>query len=247
MQLKWRLAMARLLKCPTTVRNALIQAFVILLIICAADACHAAGPTGSHSISVTVTGASARQEGADRGNWYTKDRKRIEAIRKLAFPHLGSDYQVLGPATGRYNCIAWSFGITDKCVWPGKSLELFDGLNARFGYKPADGLDYQCQRGVQKIVLYGKRVNGKFEVTHQARQMPDGTWTSKIGKMALIRHRTPDALDGPGYGHPVAVYYRRYNKSEMARPSTARSSGSKGQRLSGESRAKRFEGPRGRY
>jgi hypothetical protein len=39
--------------------------------------------------------------------------------------------------------------------------------------------------------------------------MADGTWTSKLGKMAVIRHATPDSLDGPDYGQPVAVYVRK--------------------------------------
>ena len=34
-------------------------------------------------------------------------------------------------------------------------------------------------------------------------------WGSKLGKMALIRHATPDSLDGPDYGKPYAVYYRK--------------------------------------
>lgn len=69
-------------------------------------------------------------------------------------------------------------------------------------------LDFSLQRGVDKIVLYGKISHGRIVVTHQARQLRDGTWSSKLGKMALICHATPDALNGLSYGRPLAVYYR---------------------------------------
>jgi hypothetical protein len=39
-------------------------------------------------------------------------------------------------------------------------------------------------------------------------QERDRTWTSKLGQLALIRHATADALSGPTYGQPVAVYVR---------------------------------------
>ena len=73
-------------------------------------------------------------------------------------------------------------------------------------------LNFSRVSGYEKVVLYGK-VNSMGQVTeftHQARQLQDGTWTSKLGAAAMIRHVTPDTLDGNLYGVPVAVYYR-YN------------------------------------
>jgi hypothetical protein len=67
---------------------------------------------------------------------------------------------------------------------------------------------YRVQPGVDKIVLYGKQERGRWVVTHQVRQLSKGTWTSKLDKLALIRHRTPEALSGPSYGQPIAVYVR---------------------------------------
>src|SRR5438270_5474904 len=45
---------------------------------------------------------------------------------RQSFPHLGRDYEVLGPATAKYNCIAWSIGVTNRWVWPGDRIEDFD-------------------------------------------------------------------------------------------------------------------------
>jgi hypothetical protein len=42
-------------------------------------------------------------------------------------------------------------------------------------------------------------------------QEPDGTWMSKLGALALIHHATLEALRGPVYGTPVAVYVRPAN------------------------------------
>jgi hypothetical protein len=140
---------------------------------------------------------------------YASQRREIDAMRAQGFPRLGANYEVLRPATSTYNCIAWSLGLTGEWLWPGASVRAFDKLNAAHGYRRLSQLDYKPQSGVEKVVLYAKTVNGHLVVTHQARQMPDGTWTSKLGKMAVIRHATPDSLDGPDYGRPVAVYARR--------------------------------------
>jgi hypothetical protein len=140
---------------------------------------------------------------------YKSERQALERIRATAFPKLESTYKIIGHATKDYNCIAWSLSITTKWVWPGAGQGDFDTLDGQYGYKRMSKLDFSLQPGVEKVVLYGKKVNGKMEMTHQARQMKDGTWTSKLGEMALIKHATPDSLNGPDYGQPVAVYYRK--------------------------------------
>jgi hypothetical protein len=140
---------------------------------------------------------------------YASQRRDIDGVRKNGFPSLGSEYEVLAPGTSTYNCIAWSLGNTKEWVWPGNTVKAFDQLNGKYGYQKMSKMDFRLQPGVEKIVLYGKVVNGRTVATHQARQMADGTWTSKMGKMAVIRHAAPDSLDGPDYGHPVAVYSRK--------------------------------------
>jgi len=147
--------------------------------------------------------------GAFNVNKFPSQRREIDAVRKVGFPALGPDYEVVGPGTSSYNCIAWSLHDTHDWVWPGNTLKAFDQLNTKHGFQKMPKMDFRVQPGVEKIVLYGKVVNGRTVPTHQARQMADGTWTSKLGKMAVIRHATPDSLDGPDYGHPVAVYSRK--------------------------------------
>jgi hypothetical protein len=139
------------------------------------------------------------------------------------FPHLGSHFEVLGAATGGgwngvYNCLAWTSGNVRQWEWKPEmnhggigSIQSMDRLYASRGYVRASNADYSLQPGLQKIAIYwgympNLKVNG---VTHGALQQADGTWTSKLGPLALIRHQTPQSLNGPSYGVPIAVYVRR--------------------------------------
>ena len=83
-------------------------------------------------------------------------------------------------------------------------------MYAALGYKRSAGMNTALEPGKEKVVVYAtKWPDGSFrEVTHGAVQQADGTYTSKMGQGPLIRHLTPEALNGPGYGEPVAVYER---------------------------------------
>jgi hypothetical protein len=134
---------------------------------------------------------------------------------RRAFPLLGTEFEVLGPASRTYNCIAWSVGLKDVWLTPAPTLAGMDRTYRRFGYRRMNGLDYSLVPGRHKIVLYAKRkANGDWAPTHGARQLPDGSWSSKLGSLPLIRHLDPDDLDGKGYGVPVVVYV---SSSEGAR------------------------------
>lgn len=163
---------------------------------------------------------------------YPEERKKLAGSK--GFPNLGTEFEVLAPATGHpdvdaipawkktYNCIAWSLGITDRWVWPGQSMIAFDELYAKHGYKRLTTRDTGLKAGYEKVVLYGKHeavqlkgADGKareealFVATHAAKQEADGTWTSKLGGLALIKHPRPEAVSGEGYGDPIAVYARK--------------------------------------
>src|SRR5205085_4025122 len=84
---------------------------------------------------------------------YPKERLAVDSAR-ASFPNLGSNYEVMAPGTARYNCIAWSLGITDSWVWPGFNVADFDKLDAKYGYRRLKTLDFSLQPGVKKIVLY---------------------------------------------------------------------------------------------
>ena len=135
-----------------------------------------------------------------------------------SLPNLGKNYEILGSATPRYNCIAWVLGHQDRWVWPGEQLPGFDRLFGQYGYRNSGGLnnrggntrlDFSRQPGMEKIVLYAKHLpDGSWAATHSARQLADGTWSSKLGQAQLIRHNSPQDVEGGVYGVPVAVYVR---------------------------------------
>jgi hypothetical protein len=110
---------------------------------------------------------------------------------KDAFPYLEEEgFTETSPATPEYNCIAWAAGQTDVCWWPDEfqvgywpdgvprvvALGAFYQAFESIGYvRCADG---QLEAGFEKIALYW--LDGK--PTHAARQLPDGSWTSKLGE-----------------------------------------------------------------
>jgi len=133
---------------------------------------------------------------------------------RSSFPNVGK-FDILAPSTGKagtrggYNCIAHTLRIYDRWVWPGSRIADFDKLYGAAGYRRVRGLNFRFNPKMEKIVLYAKRgKKGKIECTHGCRQLTDGTWTSKLGAGPLIRHASPDSVDGPSYGRPIAVYVR---------------------------------------
>jgi hypothetical protein len=161
-------------------------------------------------------GQSAQQvKPGPKASLYAKEYSELsKAGWKNNFPNLGR-YEVLAPSTGRdnvkdaYNCIAHTLRIYNRWVWPGQRVADFDKLYGEQGYRRVRTLDYRFNPKLDKIVLYAKRgKNGQIEVTHGSRQLADGTWTSKLGAGPLVRHATPEAVGGPSYGRPIAVYVK---------------------------------------
>jgi hypothetical protein len=156
---------------------------------------------------------------------HSSARPALNGLRD--FPRLLTNFEVLAtPAPKSYNCIAWSLGITDKWVWPGTTIADFDKLNAKHGYRRLATVDLSLKAGQQKIALYATRKSdGTVVCTHQALQAADGTWTSKLGELPLIKHMTADAVGGGSYGEVVAVYVRAASGSTHAFAGTADVSG----------------------
>lgn len=163
--------------------------------------------------------ATASRVSLDKTKYPAERATLLSSSLQRSFPKLGSNFEVTAPSTpgmynkpGVYNCIGWSLGLKEY-KWPkdkfGRDIQSakvadFDKLNAQYGYRRMTTMDLSLQRGVEKIVLYAK--NGS--ATHQARQLSDGTWTSKLGRGAQIRHLTAAAVGGGDYGNPIAVYFR---------------------------------------
>lgn len=158
--------------------------------------------------------ASARVPGPTNGRYDHLNGAVTRLLRKNGFPHLGR-CQVLAPPTdragtkGAYNCIAHSMKVYDRWVWPGTHLADFNRLYRLRGYQRSPRLDFSFDPALEKVVLYAKAGNhGELECTHAARQLSDGSWSSKLGSGPLIRHPSPDSVDGPSYGRPIALYVR---------------------------------------
>lgn len=145
---------------------------------------------------------------------YPAQRKKYDSVLKKSFPkNLGDEYEVLAPETRDYNCIAHTLGKDKKWVdpetGPAKNpLTEMDKKYATQGYKRSSSMDFSYTSSKKKVVVYAiKNPDGSIKnVTHGAIQDKHGTWESKLGGGPLIRHKTPNALNGPVYGEPVAVY-----------------------------------------
>jgi hypothetical protein len=144
-----------------------------------------------------------------------EERHTLQSAENLrAFPYLEEEFEVLAPATPTYNCIAHTLGFHDRWIDPqlgpaDNRLLFMDQLYAPQGYRRAAHLDWRTEQGSQKIVVYGLSSQGAItKITHAAIQARNGAWSSKLGRLALIGHVTPQAVRGPEYGVPVAVYVR---------------------------------------
>ena len=135
-------------------------------------------------------------------------------ISKSDFPRLTEqNHRITSPATPDYNCIAWSVGEIEHwwqpgVYWPVASSEDDYGIGAleraflSLGFEDCDnsGLESDCE----KVALYG----GSLFYTHAARQLPNGKWTSKLGRSEDIQHDAPDDVAGGLYGEVVQFMKR---------------------------------------
>lgn len=147
--------------------------------------------------------------------------RRIPKIREDVFPDLFASGYCKTSEEDLYNCIAWAAGPEhiDECwnpfcigqgyYWPddlerNSELATFVKLYERHGgYIVCDS--EQFEPGFEKIALY---VDDQKEVTHAARQLEDGTWTSKLGDWEDINHSTLAGLSGKIYGKPAKFLKR---------------------------------------
>lgn len=145
------------------------------------------------------------------------------------------------PAPGAYNCIAWAAN-DSRCWWwpnspdsywpawirsPEETVACFVRTFQWLGYRVCSHSGREPR--YEKVVLYAMHPSGipvqppqnmndlrDWEPKHMARQLPDGTWTSKCGPDEDITHYTLDALESYGpryvraqYGCPV-LYMKRH-------------------------------------
>jgi hypothetical protein len=65
------------------------------------------------------------------------------------------------------------------------------------------------QNGFEKVTVYVDPSDDDTP-THMARMLPNGMWTSKMGRGEDIEHDTPHAVEGKQYGK-VKAFLRRPN------------------------------------
>jgi hypothetical protein len=134
------------------------------------------------------------------------------------FPNLKpTDYQITSPPDNAYNCIAWAAGRIDSWwqalkapgyYWPDHlpfddRIETIVRVFEHLGFEQCD--NNQLENAYEKVAVYGQ--NGLYE--HMARQLPNGKWTSKLGKYHDIEHLTLDGLTGETYGAVAKILRRR--------------------------------------
>ncbi|EMO41242.1 DUF7689 domain-containing protein [Leptospira noguchii] len=149
------------------------------------------------------------------------------------FPKLKNfKYKETSKATISYNCFAWAAGI-DNVNWDPDShasnrKSLLYTLSNLPSYWPADApakqdvesflaayhligfteeADESLEAGFYKIAIYAS----DGIPTHAARQLSDGTWTSKLGRSIDIMHEKLEALESIRYGS-VAKILKKQNR-----------------------------------
>ena len=121
-----------------------------------------------------------------------------------SFPNLSAKgFETTSAASVAYNCIAWAAGEDHRWWWPDEdgywpidvervaTLESFVHAYATLGYRPC-GSD-ELADGYEKVAIYAEG----NRVTHAARQLTNGRWSSKLG-----------SLEGSLYGGVVQILSR---------------------------------------
>ena len=130
---------------------------------------------------------------------------------------LNEGYDKTSEATRTYNCIAYAVGDTERWWWPNSSPNgfwprdipektteyAFLCLFRSLGYESCK--DGALEISLEKVAIYAI----DHKVTHAARQLQNGHWTSKIGGNIDVEHHTFEALDGPFYGSAVRFLKRK--------------------------------------
>ena len=96
----------------------------------------------------------------------------------------------------------------DQYYWPPtapreETLDAFIGAFAVVGFEQCLRGDHEL--GQEKVALFA---DASGRPTHVAKQLADGRWTSKMGKLEDITHDRLTGVQGSTYGWPV-VFLRR--------------------------------------
>jgi hypothetical protein len=135
-------------------------------------------------------------------------------ITSESFPRLTErNHRITSPATLDYNCIAWSAGDIEHwwqpgVFWPAATpddeygIGILERAFLSLGFE--DCSDGSLELGYEKVALYGS----SLFYTHASRQLPNGMWTSKLGRSEDIEHDSPDDIAGGIYGE-IAQFMKK--------------------------------------
>ncbi len=137
---------------------------------------------------------------------------------ELNFPRLtDTAYGITSEATPDYNCIAWAAGDDSRWWEPDPFFQYYwpERVERQYtvrAYAEAFlGLGFELctdgafEEGKEKVAIFAAPDGLP---THAARQLSDGTWTSKLGKSVDIRHVNLEDVGGRIYGDPVLMLQR---------------------------------------
>ena len=99
--------------------------------------------------------------------------------------------------------------------WPPKvkreeSISSFINAFGTLGYELADSSVHE--EGIEKVAIFASTDGVP---THVARQLADGSWTSKLGRLEDIAHIDVNGVGGSDYGE-VAAFLRRRRTTSIA-------------------------------
>ncbi len=139
---------------------------------------------------------------------------------EFVFPDLiSSGYCITSPFSTDYNCIAWAANDDEAWWWPDsqyqyywppnipreETVDAFTLAYKSLGFEVCDNPLFEDD--CEKIAIYTK--NGI--PTHAARQLPSEKWTSKLGRLEDIEHKSLKGIAGFKYGNNT-VYMKRKRK-----------------------------------
>ena len=142
----------------------------------------------------------------------------INAELEQEWPNLSdTQYRITSPHTPSYNCFAWAIEEDnrwwsplpeDDYYWPEGvprevSVTAFTKAYATLGFSVCE--TSELEPNVEKIAIY---VTSDGKPQHVARQLSNGLWASKLGRVEDIEHELL-GLSGKLYGLPQVFMARR--------------------------------------
>jgi len=153
----------------------------------------------------------------------TKGDTVVKEHLEQIFPGLrGAPYEITSPAQPDYNCVAWAAGDDSRWWEPGEFQYWPEGVSREYtteayaeafkhlGFEECG--DARLEEGWEKVAIFATEDGLP---AHAPRQLADGRWTSKLGKLQDIVHTALEQVSGQDYGSPIIILRRRRRKPAL--------------------------------